>query len=67
MYSDIASLKKHHDALCILLENLQYNSQVIGITETGIRKDYRHVPVDIPNYSFHQTNLPQANETLHYM
>ena len=37
------------------MENLQYNFQVIGITETGIREDYPHVPVDIPNYSFYQT------------
>ena len=32
-------LQKHYDALCILLEDLQYNFWVIGITETVIRKD----------------------------
>ena len=37
MRNNIVSIQKHHDALCILFENLQYSLQVIGITEMGFK------------------------------
>ena len=55
LHTNIASLQKHHDALCTLLENLQYNFKLIGTTETGIKEGSSHTPINIPNYTFYQT------------
>ena len=55
LHTNIASLQKHNNALCTLLDNLNYDFKLISITETGIREFPPHAPIGIPNYSVYQT------------
>ena len=68
-HQNIRSLSAHYDELTLLLNNLKFKFNVIGISETKEQSDKGFLfNVDIPGYSIHSqpTNVFAGNVALDY-